>query len=163
MRRGPHILISEWIIIIVFVVMVVATSVQVFCRYVLGFSLPWADELSRYCLVWMVFIGMVVAFVRGQQVAVDLLLERYRGGFRPVALTLIDLSIGLLFGVLLYGGWQLMDMTGGQTTPGLGVPKSWVYLAVPVGAALMLIELALRIVRRLRGIEEPARQPEPKE
>ena len=66
MRTDKHILISEGVVIVAFFVMVIATFAQVICRYVLEFSIPWADELARYCLVWLVFVGMVVALVRGQ-------------------------------------------------------------------------------------------------
>lgn len=148
MRSEKHVLLGEWIVIATFLVMTIATFVQVIFRYVLQFSLPWADELARYCMVWLVFIGMVVALVRGQHVTVDLLLDRYRGGFQRVALTVIDVAVAALFVTLLYGGVLLMQLTVGQTTSGMGLPKYVVYAALPVGAVLMLIELALRIYRR---------------
>lgn len=148
MRTDKHILISEGIVIVAFLVMVVTTFAQVICRYVLEFSIPWADELARYSLVWLVFVGMVAALVRGQHVAVTVLLDRYRGGFRPIALTVIDLTSAVLFIALLYGGVLMMQLTVGQTTSGMGMPKYFVYAALPLGAMLMLIEFALRIYRR---------------
>ena len=131
--------------------MVVSTLTQVICRYLLEFSLPWVDELARYCLVWMVFVGMVLTLVRGQHVTVDLMLDRYSIRFRPFALTIIDLATSGLFLVLLYGGVLLMQLTAGQTTSGLGIPKYMVYAALPIGALLMLIELGQRIYRRHRA------------
>ncbi len=148
MRTGKHVLFSEWVVIVTFAVLVVGTFTQVVCRYVLDFSFPWVDELARYCLVWMVFIGMVVALVRGQHVTVDLLLDRYSARLLPLALSFIDLAVAVLFIVLLYGGLLLMQLTAGQTTSGMGMPKYMVYAAIPLGAILMLIELALRIYRR---------------
>jgi len=148
MRPGRHVLVSEWIVIATFLVMTIATFGQVVFRYVFTISLPWADELARFCLVWMVFAGMVVALVRGQHVTVDLLLDRYRGRVKRVAHTLIDLAIAALFIAMLYGGVLLMRLTVGQTTSGMGLPKYVVYAAVPFGAVTMLIELTLRIWRR---------------
>ena len=148
MRPGRHVLVSEWIVIATFLVMTIATFEQVIFRYVFTISLPWADELARFCLVWMVFAGMVVALVRGQHVTVDLLLDRYRGRVKRVAHTLIDLAIAALFIAMLYGGVLLMRLTVGQTTSGMGLPKYVVYAAVPFGAVTMLIELTLRIWRR---------------
>ena len=147
-RKGKHVMLSEWVVVVFFVVLVVATSLQVLFRYVLNFSISWTDELSRYCLVWIVFAGMVVAFVRGTHATVDLLLDRYRGRVRLAALTFIDLAIALLFGVMLYGGIQLMEMVSGQSTSGLNLPKAAVYAAMPFGAALMLVEIGQRIYRR---------------
>ena len=155
MRRAQHILFSEWIVIITFVVMVTATFVQVVCRYLLSFSMPWADELARNCLVWMVFVGMVSALVRGQHVTVDILLVHYRGQLARWALSIIDLAGAVLFAVLLYGGVLLMQLTATQTTSGMGIPKPFVYAALPLGSALMLVEFALRIWRRFSGQEAP--------
>ena len=86
----------------------------------------------------------------------DLLLDRYRGRVRLVAMTVIDLAIALLFVVLLWGGVQLMELTAGQTTSGLNLPKGAVYAALPFGAVLMLVEIALRFHRRFSGREASA-------
>ena len=143
--------ISEMIVIICFVAIVLATFLGVVSRYILEYSIPWADEIARYGFVWLVYIGMVVSLVRGQHVCVEILLLRYRGTLRIWMLNLIDLAGMALFGALLYGGVILMEMTYTQITPGLGISMSWVYAAVPIGAALMLIEYVSRIKRRLSG------------
>lgn len=143
--------ISEMIVIICFVAIVLATFLGVVSRYILEYSIPWADEIARYGFVWLVYIGMVVSLVRGQHVCVEILLLRYRGTLRIWMLNLIDLAVMALFGALLYGGVILMEMTYTQITPGLGISMSWVYAAVPIGAALMLIEYVSRIKRRLSG------------
>lgn len=156
MHRSKHVLFSDWIVIAVFVAMVLSTFLQVLCRYLFSFSLPWADELARHCLIWMVYIGMVGALVRGHHVTVDILLEQYRGRLRLWALTFIDLAGALLFAVLLYGGVLLMQLTASQSTSGMGIPKPLVYAALPLGAALMLIEFGLRIWRRFAAADTPA-------
>lgn len=153
MRKDLHPLISEVIVIICFVAIVLATFFGVVSRYILEYSLPWADEIARYGLVWLVYVGMVSSLVRGQHVCVELLLNRYQGKLRIWMMNLIDLAGMVLFGALLYGGILLMDMASTQITPALGISKSWVYAAVPIGAALMLIEYVLRIKRRLSGQE----------
>lgn len=155
MRLKPHVLVADGIVIVTFAVMVGATFLQVVCRYLLSFSLPWADELARFCLVWMVFVGMVSALVRGQHVTVDILLDRYRGRVQRWMLNVIDLACAVLFAVLLQGGVQLMELTATQTTSGMNLPKPFVYAAVPIGAVLILIEYALRIWRRTTGRESP--------
>ncbi|MFA5663281.1 TRAP transporter small permease [Castellaniella sp.] len=151
MNKSWHPLFSEVIVILCFLVIVLATFLGVVSRYVLEYSLPWADEVARYALVWLVYVGMVSTLVRGQHVCVELLLVRYRGRARVWLLNLIDLACMVLFAALLYGGLQLMQMAQTQITPALGISKSWIYAAVPLGSALMLIEYVLRIRRRLSG------------
>lgn len=150
-KKKLHLLLSDFVVIVTFAVIVATTSVQVGLRYVFSYSLPWADELARYCLVWMVFVGMVSALVRGQHVTVDLLRDRYRGRLRLWAFNVIDAASAILFLALLYGSIGLMELTATQQTSGLGIPKPAVYAAVPVGAVLILIEYGLRLWRRCNG------------
>lgn len=155
-RRGAHVRLCDAVVVIVFLAIVLSTFAQVVFRYVLSFSLPWADEIARFGLVWLVYMGMVSALVRGQHVSVEFLLARYRGPLGVWMHNLIDLAGVVLFGTLLYGGVLLMQMTGSQITPGLGISKAWVYLALPVGAALMILEFGLRMWRRTAGRNDDA-------
>src|SRR5690606_9469462 len=155
-RKGRHILLSEWVVVAFFLVLVVATSLQVLFRYVLNFSISWTGELSRDCLGGVVFGGMGVAYARGTHATADLLLGRHRGRGRAGGRTVTDPALALLFVVLLWGGIQLMELTSGQSTSALNLPKGAVYAALPFGAALMLVEIALRLYRRMTGRESNA-------
>ena len=99
-------------------------------------------------MVWLVFVGMALCFARGGHAVVGMMLDRYRGTVRRIALTVIDILIFALFAAILYGGAHLMVLTSGQTTSGLGISRGFMYAAVPVGATLMIIELVVRIYRR---------------
>ena len=151
MKKRPYMLVSEWLIVVFFTLLVLTTFLGVLFRYVLNFSLAWSDELARYCFVWLVFIGIVVSFVRGEHATVDFLMARYKGRYRVVMHTLIDVLIYVLFAVLTVTGVMLMNLAGGQTTSGLGIPKMLVYAALPVGSALMVIELTIRLYQRFTG------------
>ena len=134
-----------------FTLLVATTFLGVLSRYVFNFSLAWSDELARYCFVWLVFIGIVVSFVRAEHATVDFLMERYKGRYRVVMFTLIDVLIYVLFVVLTVTGVMLMNLSAGQTTSGLGIPKMLVYAALPFGSALMVIELTIRLYKRFSG------------
>lgn len=151
MKKHGHILISEWLVIVCFILLSITTFLQVIFRYVINFSLPWADELSRYCFVWLVFSGIVVSFVRGEHATVNLVMDRYKGKYKVFMFTLIDILIYVLFLVLTISGIMLMNLSAGQSTSGLGIPKMLVYAALPFGSALMVIELTLRLYKRFTG------------
>ena len=123
---------------------------NVVARYGFNESFPWAEELTRYAIVWMVFVGGSVAARKGIHIGVDLLARSLAG--RPVQRYVIA-AVNLLcvaFGVFLvvYGGSLVAQAHQfGQVTPALQVPLWTVQLAVPVGGALM----TLRFVQRLRA------------
>ncbi len=114
---------------ILMVVLVAAPFTQVLMRYVFNYSLPWADELARTGLVWLVFSGMAVCFARGQHAVVGLMLDRYAGRSGRLACLLIDILIFTLFAAILYGGAQLALLTAEQRSSGLGISRGPVYAA----------------------------------
>jgi TRAP-type C4-dicarboxylate transport system permease small subunit len=69
-------------------------------------------------------------------------------------LALIDLLIIGLFVVLAVSGIMLMQVSVGQSTAGLGIPKMVVYAAIPFGSAMMLFELARSWRKRLTDTRE---------
>lgn len=149
--KSLHIKLSEWIVIISLILVVITTFAQVIFRYVINFSIPWTDELSRYCFVWLIYSGMIISLIRGEHAVVSLVTDHCEGKTKKILATLVDILIFTLFIFLLVGGIKVMKMSVGQTTSGLGIPKMIVYGALPFGACLMLIELVSRIYKRFTG------------
>ena len=102
-------------------------------------KLTWAQEACIYLFVWMAKFGAAYGVRIGIHVGVDILSERLEGTARKVV-TIIAMSGGILFtGILVWIGTDFVYHVylGGQTSPDLEL-KMWViYLAVPLGSALM--------------------------
>jgi TRAP-type C4-dicarboxylate transport system permease small subunit len=153
-RKFNHLLISEWVMIVCFIVLVITTFLQVVFRYVVNLSLSWADELARYVFVWLVFSGLVMSFARGEHAIMNFVVDLYRGKFKSFMFALIDILIFGLFVVLTISGIMLMNVSVGQSTAGLGIPKMVVYAALPFGSVMMLIELTRSWHKRLTDTHE---------
>jgi len=141
LQRLSHIInrITEIILVVVLAAMAVVVFLQVIFRYVLNFPLFWTEEFARYCLVWASLLGSAVAVKRGQHIAVTIVLERVPAGFRRVMKMITLISVIVILAIILWGGIQLVAITRAQISPALRVSMSVPYLAVPVGAALMLL------------------------
>jgi TRAP-type transport system small permease protein len=105
-------------------------------------SLHWTTEFGRFCTVWIVMLGSVVAFDRGAHVAIDLT-DLVPARFRRVLRSLAYLLSLAFLGVITWEGLQLSLATMRQVSPALGLPMGYAYLAVPVGAALMTLQSIL--------------------
>lgn len=114
----------------------VLVLLQVFFRYVLNESLFWAEELVRAGMVWGVMIacGLVAASRNHIRVEVLELMLPPRGR-RVVVFAANALSLAFCL-ILLWAGVELIQRTWMQRSPLLDIPKWWVYLAIPVGAAI---------------------------
>lgn len=131
--------ISETLMYLLLAVMVVTTFLQVFFRYVIFHSLPWSEELSRYALVWLTFIGASYGIKRGIHVAVTALTQALPARAQQFLWQLTCLLITLLGIVLIVYGLKLAQINLGQLSPSLHIPIGLAYLALPAGGFLMII------------------------
>ncbi len=125
---------------------------QVFFRYVLNSSLQWAEELSVYALIWLVFTGSV-SLVRGWghitiTAFVNMLPFRARARCFVVAKAL---SLVFIL-VLVYWGFQLVSLPVHANSPSLGFSTRWVKVSIAVGSVLMALFAINEIVRDLAAL-----------
>jgi TRAP-type C4-dicarboxylate transport system permease small subunit len=131
-------------------ILVVVTIAAVFMRYVANAPLQWTEEVSGLLMIWIVMIGGVAAEREGQQLTIPLLPDALP---RRLGLALNIVVSAFSIAVLLYMAWlawQLASRAQYKLTQILGVSWFWIDIAVTVGAALMAIYAALRVVRYLR-------------
>lgn len=152
--RNWHVKISEWVIITSFAIVVVTTFVQIIFRYVINNSLPWADELARYCFVWLVYSGIIVSLNRGEHAFVSILTDQLTGNAKRAVAILGDILVLLLFVCITIGGIKFVQLSIGQYTSGLRIPKLFVYLALPFCGFSMIYETVNRVWYRLLHKEE---------
>lgn len=102
-------------------------------------KMTWAQEACIYLFVWMAKFGAAYGVRTGIHVGVDILAERLQGTARRT-ITTIAMSGGVIFTAIitLIGTdfvWHVRQ--GGQISPDLEMPMWIIYLAVPLGSALM--------------------------
>ena len=128
--------------------------INVVARYGFNDSLPWAEELTRYAIVWMVFIGSSLAARKGAHISVDVL-WRVLGDHpaRKVLVVSVDILCVLFSFFLVVFGWDLVAQARefGQITASLQVPLWTVQLAIPVGGALMAVRFAQHLFAEVAG------------
>lgn len=118
-------------------------GLQAWARSVFKFfnslKLTWAQEACIYLFVWMAKFGAAYGVRMGIHVGVDILVEKLHGPARR-AITVVSMSGGILFtAILVWIGSNFVYHVrlGGQISPDLEMPMWIIYLAVPLGSALM--------------------------
>lgn len=132
--------------------LVVVLVWQVFSRYALNTPSTSSEEILRYGVVWMSLLGAAYAAGKGSHMSVDLLRDRLQG--RPRLW--LEAGVALLFiafavAVLIIGGLRGVSISARQTSAVLQIPMSWVYAALPVSGALMVVYNLLNLADLLRG------------
>ena len=125
--------------------------VNVVLRYVLLAPISWAEEISIYLVIWIVFVGGSVLIRTGGHITVDLLPRALPPlGQRLLGVLVLALAL-CFFAVFIYysGAHTLRVYSSGQLTPVMLAPMWLTYLAMPVGGTLMFlrtVQLLLRVM-----------------
>jgi TRAP-type C4-dicarboxylate transport system permease small subunit len=140
---GLHRLVG-WVLAGLLAAVSVVVLIQVLVRFILtavGIDVraSWTEELARYLLCWMVFVGAGYGCRKAQLMALDFAVSRLPGRFGQAAryLSLI-LCLGF-FVLLVQVGWTFVEFGRSEASPVMRLGMQWVYLAIPVGAALMIV------------------------
>jgi len=130
------------------VVMVVVVFLQVLNRYLLNNPLSWTEEVARIIFVWITFLGAFVAVTTNSHIRVVAFVRRFSVPTQEVLTAAITCLMIFYLYHLCVVGVSVVQETRNTFSPALDLPFAYVYAAIPICGALMLISL----LRRLRGV-----------
>ena len=137
---------------LILAVMTAAVFVQVVLRY-LGLSgIDGLEEVPRYLFVWLVMIGAAAAMQRGEHTVLDYFLNRMPPTMRALVLAFTTTASIILFAWLIKLSVVLVPNAQLQSSPGLDLPLGYVYAAIPVGAALIILPQLRSLYRVVRSL-----------
>ena len=112
---------------------------EVLMRYVFRAPLITSVELARLGFVWSCFLGAALGVKRSAHIRFVFFLEKCG----PVGGALLRFGVSLLctafFAFLLVKGVEMTQRVYDTFFPALGFSQLWLYLPLPVSAAVMLI------------------------
>ncbi|HHV46838.1 MAG TPA: TRAP transporter small permease [Tissierellia bacterium] len=127
------------LIAILFTIMVVSLFLQIILRFIFKSANTWSEELTRYTFAWMVMLGSSVALRRSRHMNVDYFIRRIPENVGKINFIIINLLIIVFLLAIIIHGIELVSLTHKQLSPGMRIPMSYAYLAMPVGGILMLL------------------------
>ena len=129
----------------IFAAIVLIALVQVFSRYTLNYSLSWSEEAQIFGHIWIVFLGIPIAYRRGAHLYIETFCDMLPRGPRAVFNLAIEL-LWLAFAVsLMVLGSQVARIAHLQNSPGLDVPMSYPYSGMVLGGVYLLFVAVRRI------------------
>ena len=132
---------NRWIVIAMMAVMVLLVFMNVVSRYIFNHSIIWAEEVSQYLMVWVAFLAAGLALREGRHVAIEILQDRLPSTTRRMTRHFVALLLVVFMGILIVLGFQFAHFAWDQESPVLNIPLGIPYLAVPIGALLLMIHL----------------------
>jgi TRAP-type C4-dicarboxylate transport system permease small subunit len=131
----------------VMLLLTIVTFAQVVSRYVFNDPLIWSEEAARYLFVWVSMLGAALGLREGAHYGLDAVRTRLPRRVRLVTGTAAAVIVATFLVVLLMTGIEETQLASMQYSATLPMRMHWAYLALPVGAALMLLHLLAHLTR----------------
>ena len=131
--------------------MTLIVAVQVFCRYVLNHSLFWAEELSRYLLVWLTFLGASVAYRRNVHPGIDVVYNRLPDIIQKIFSNTVHFISIALFAVMIFYGIKFSYFVRLQISPALYIPKWIIFSIIPFSGLIFMVHGLSFLVNAFQG------------
>ena len=137
---------NRGVLIALLAAMAIIIFSNVVLRYSTNQSIEWAEEVARYLMVWLTFLGAGPVLRYGGHIAVDNFQDSLPIQWARSVRLLIAVLLTGFFVFIIWYGLTYVERVQYQMTPTTQISMSWVYAAMPVGGALLLAHWLL-IVR----------------
>jgi TRAP-type C4-dicarboxylate transport system permease small subunit len=137
---------EEWLLKIIYLIMLIIATAQVFFRYVINVSISWSQDLLTYMLIWSVFIGISLAVKKRRHIKVELVFVIFSKKVQFFLQVLSNLAFMVFCVIISYFSlfkiYKLIFINP-QISESTGLPMWLIQLAVPLGLMLSLYRLIM--------------------
>jgi TRAP-type C4-dicarboxylate transport system permease small subunit len=139
---------------ILLVAMSSVVFINVIFRYFLNSTIGWYEELSRFLLIWIVFLGAVIAYFKGDHLSLDVVLNFMKPKAKKVVGMVADILVIAALVIMIQGGFAMAldSLASGWVASSIEIPYGWIYMVGPVSAILMLFQALIKTGEDLHGL-----------
>ncbi len=133
--------IIEYLLVLIFALLVIDVLWQVFARYVLNRSFSFTEEFARFALIWLSILGAAYLSGNREHLSMDYLLRNLSPTKRSKRMQIIEICMFVFaLVVMVMGGGNLVYTTLylGQVSPAMHVSLGYVYAIVPISGLLIM-------------------------
>ncbi len=146
--------INNFIIILTAIIMFILVFTNVITRYLMGFSLNWAEEISRYLMVWSAYLGIGLAMRDHRHASIQILFDILPKKYGPFIKIITSLIIVIFMIFLIVLGFQYSQFAMRNKTAVLRIPIGYIYLCIPIGALTFLLHFILILKKYIATKDE---------
>lgn len=142
-------IIIKYILILLSIVMIVSLSIQVIGRYVFNTGFAWTEEIGRYAMIWLVFLGISYIALNSEHINVSLFQDSLKGLPKKILLILQDLLSLAFSGIILSYSFDALKIASMSVSANTGLSMGIIYAVFPISMILTIYAYVYRIVIKI--------------
>ena len=134
--------------------MVVLVFGNVIARYFLNASIGWSEEVSRFMLIWLAFLGAVIAYIKNEHLGLDILVKMLPGKTAKMLTIVADFLVLAALAYMTKGGYDMTvdSLASGWVSSAVPIPYGYVYMVAPISSLFMFLEGVIKTAGDLRKL-----------
>lgn len=147
--------IEDWVAFALFWGLAVVVFLQFFTRYVINDSLAWTEEIARYLLTMVAYLGGAIAVRKFTHIHVEFLYVYLPRRIAWALSIAVDLARIVFLGMAVYLGWTVTEIMHTQRMVIIEWPMSIVFGACTLGLVIMAVRAVQVAIRNWRAGTSP--------
>jgi len=135
------------VIAIMMSVMVVNIGLAVLFRYVLKSSLHWSEELARYLMVWVAYLGCSLGMKEDSHIGLEFFVRWFPDSIQRILRILVRLVVEAFLVIIFFESFTHLKTLTIQRSSAMEIPMIFPYVSVTVGMFLMFFFNSLHILK----------------
>lgn len=137
--------------VVCLVAMVIVVFGNVVLRWVFNSGITVSEEMSRYCFIWLTYIGAMVAMRENGHLGVDTLVRKLPLGGKKLCVFLSECLMLFCNTLFFIGTWKMHELQVTNVSPVVGLSMIWIYGMSYIVDAVMAIINVHKLYRLLSG------------
>lgn len=134
-----------------FLTMTLVLFINAVLRYLVGLSIIWAEEVSMLCMVWIVFLGSIIATLKLSHTRITFFINKIREDKRKYIVGLVSIATAAVSLLISYYGINVVKVSMLSRSTGLGYPLVILYLSAPLSCLVMAVIFFIQGVLQIQG------------
>lgn len=131
--------------------MTLLVMMAVILRYFFSIGIRWSDELTNFIFIYIVFLGIPIAYRYDEHVVIKVFANLFPVRVQKILTIMMHIFILIaLITISIYGIQIMFGKVGKTLTPGLRIPRAFIYAAVPIGTLFLSFEIIKKLKQLLK-------------
>jgi TRAP-type C4-dicarboxylate transport system permease small subunit len=101
-------------------------------------------------LIWVVFLGAVLAYIKDEHLSLDILIKAVPKRIAHLMQVLADIGVLYAIYIIVMGGLNLTMNSWDWLSPAAAIPYAYVYLIIPMAGAAVLIMTIFKLIGHIK-------------
>lgn len=122
---------------------------NVILRYFFNSGITWAEEMSRFLFIWLIFLGGIGALKDNNHLGFTSLVQKLPPLAKKLCFIVSNSLIIVCLAVLFQGSVEMTTMSAHTLAPATGMPLSYMYAVGIISSAGMFLVICCNLYRAI--------------